>query len=63
MKHLPLPVVLIAFLLIPACRAQESPQPNTLPPIEVYFSPKGGCTEAVVKELDAAKTTVLVQAY
>ena len=31
--------------------------------IEVYFSPKGGCTEAVVKELDAAKATVLVQAY
>jgi len=31
--------------------------------IEVYFSPKGGCTEAVVKELDAAKATVLVEAY
>jgi phosphatidylserine/phosphatidylglycerophosphate/cardiolipin synthase-like enzyme len=31
--------------------------------IEVYFSPKGGCTEAVVRELDAAKETVLVQAY
>ena len=31
--------------------------------IEVYFSPKGGCTEAVVKELGNAKVTVLVQAY
>lgn len=31
--------------------------------IEVYFSPKGGCTEAVVRELDAAQATVLVQAY
>lgn len=31
--------------------------------IEVYFSPKGGCTEAIVRELDAATTTVLVQAY
>lgn len=31
--------------------------------IEVYFSPKGGCTEAVVKALDAATQTVLVQAY
>ncbi len=29
----------------------------------MFFSPKGGCTEAVVKELDAAKSTVLVQAY
>jgi phosphatidylserine/phosphatidylglycerophosphate/cardiolipin synthase-like enzyme len=31
--------------------------------IACYFSPKGGCTEAVVRELDAAKHTVLVQAY
>ena len=30
---------------------------------EVYFSPHGGCTEAIVKELNKAKTTVLVQAY
>ena len=29
----------------------------------VYFSPHGGCTEAVVKELGQAKTSVLVQAY
>jgi phosphatidylserine/phosphatidylglycerophosphate/cardiolipin synthase-like enzyme len=31
--------------------------------IEVHFSPKGGCTEAVVSVLEAAKATVLVQAY
>src|SRR5690348_5047592 len=31
--------------------------------IDVYFSPKGGCTDAVVRELDNAKTSVLVQAY
>jgi phosphatidylserine/phosphatidylglycerophosphate/cardiolipin synthase-like enzyme len=30
---------------------------------EVYFSPHGGATEAVVKELNKAKSTVLVQAY
>ena len=29
----------------------------------VYFSPHGGCTEAVVEALDKAKSTVLVQAY
>jgi phosphatidylserine/phosphatidylglycerophosphate/cardiolipin synthase-like enzyme len=34
-----------------------------MPPVEVYFSPHGGCTEAVVRELDAAKQTVFVQAY
>jgi phosphatidylserine/phosphatidylglycerophosphate/cardiolipin synthase-like enzyme len=30
---------------------------------EVYFSPHGGCTEAIIRELDKAKTSVLVQAY
>ena len=30
---------------------------------QVYFSPKGGCTEAIVKNLDQAERYVLVQAY
>lgn len=30
---------------------------------EVYFSPRGGCTEAVVEALGKAKSSVLVQAY
>jgi len=29
----------------------------------VYFSPHGGCTEAIIQELNKAKSTVLVQAY
>jgi phosphatidylserine/phosphatidylglycerophosphate/cardiolipin synthase-like enzyme len=29
----------------------------------VYFSPNGGCTEAIVKEIAAAKKSILVQAY
>ena len=31
--------------------------------IQVYFSPKGGCTEAVVETLNSASNTVWVQAY
>jgi phosphatidylserine/phosphatidylglycerophosphate/cardiolipin synthase-like enzyme len=31
--------------------------------IQVFFSPNGGCTEAVVENLDKATNTVLVQAY
>lgn len=31
--------------------------------IEVYFSPGGGCTAAVVKEVGKARKEVLVQAY
>ena len=61
MKHLPL--LLLLVLLFPSCQPQEPKAPQPLPPIEVYFSPKGGCTEAVVKEIDAAKKTILVQAY
>jgi phosphatidylserine/phosphatidylglycerophosphate/cardiolipin synthase-like enzyme len=56
-------LLLLFVSLLPACQAQDTSQPTTLPPVEVYFSPKGGCTEAVVKELNAAKTGVLVQAY
>jgi len=33
------------------------------PTIDVYFSPRGHCTDAIVKELDTAKAAVLVQAY
>ena len=66
MKHPPLNLILVLLLFVPSCRAQEAPQSQqakSLPPIEVFFSPKGGCTEAVVKEINAAKTTILVQAY
>ena len=42
----------------PITLAQEKP-----PTIEVYFSPQGGCTDAIIRELDKAKTTILVQAY
>jgi len=33
------------------------------PSVEVFFSPKGGCTEAVVREINSARHEVLVQAY
>lgn len=31
--------------------------------IEVYFSPNGGCTEAIVKEIKCAKKNIKIQAY
>jgi phosphatidylserine/phosphatidylglycerophosphate/cardiolipin synthase-like enzyme len=33
------------------------------PPITVFFSPKGGCTEAIVQQIKSAKATIFVQAY
>jgi phosphatidylserine/phosphatidylglycerophosphate/cardiolipin synthase-like enzyme len=53
-------LILILFLVLPSCQPLG---PRTLPPIEVHFSPKGGCTEAVVQEINAARSTILVQAY
>jgi phosphatidylserine/phosphatidylglycerophosphate/cardiolipin synthase-like enzyme len=32
-------------------------------PVKVFFSPKGGCTEAIIAEIDRAKTEILIQAY
>jgi phosphatidylserine/phosphatidylglycerophosphate/cardiolipin synthase-like enzyme len=34
-----------------------------LPPIEVYFSPQNGSTAAIVREIDRARSEILVQAY
>jgi phosphatidylserine/phosphatidylglycerophosphate/cardiolipin synthase-like enzyme len=31
--------------------------------VDTYFSPHGGATEAIVKEIDSAKKEILVQAY
>jgi phosphatidylserine/phosphatidylglycerophosphate/cardiolipin synthase-like enzyme len=36
---------------------------TTPPSLAVHFSPKGGCTEAVVAELNRARHEILVQAY
>ncbi|MEN6318319.1 MAG: phospholipase D family protein [Syntrophaceae bacterium] len=32
-------------------------------PAQVYFSPRGGCSEAIIKEVNNAKSEILVQAY
>jgi phosphatidylserine/phosphatidylglycerophosphate/cardiolipin synthase-like enzyme len=52
-------VALVVGLLLAGCEPQASiPQG-----VQVYFSPKGGATEAVVSALDHATNSVLVQAY
>ena len=49
-----LTVVLLALTPVVAGAAEH---------IQVFFSPHGGCTEAVVENLGRATTSVLVQAY
>jgi phosphatidylserine/phosphatidylglycerophosphate/cardiolipin synthase-like enzyme len=57
-------LILIVAFLLPACTyspADDTPRP--LPPVEVFFSPNGGCTDAIAKEIHDAKSSILVQAY
>jgi len=57
-----------AGLLLLACIGFYATSNATTPAatdegLAVHFSPRGGCTEAVVDALGKAKQTVLVQAY
>jgi phosphatidylserine/phosphatidylglycerophosphate/cardiolipin synthase-like enzyme len=51
---------ILLCLLIPCLPIYAQQGPQDLHP---FFSPNGGCTQAVVDQLNAAKKTVLVQAY
>jgi phosphatidylserine/phosphatidylglycerophosphate/cardiolipin synthase-like enzyme len=55
----------LAFLILLALPSLSHPFNLTLnnTPTQVYFSPHGGCTEAIIREIDHAKTEVLVQAF
>jgi phosphatidylserine/phosphatidylglycerophosphate/cardiolipin synthase-like enzyme len=52
-------ILLISLALVPAHAAEAF----SLARVAVYFSPNGGATETVVRELNTAKTQVLIQAY
>jgi phosphatidylserine/phosphatidylglycerophosphate/cardiolipin synthase-like enzyme len=62
MKRLPSLLVVLVVAVFPGCQ-QAAEEDRPLPPIEVHFSPNGGCTDAIVKEIHEAKKSVLVQAY
>jgi phosphatidylserine/phosphatidylglycerophosphate/cardiolipin synthase-like enzyme len=55
----------VAVVLIALCAPSGWSADTAIRPAKwsVYFSPQGGCTEAVVDALGRAKSTVLVQAY
>jgi phosphatidylserine/phosphatidylglycerophosphate/cardiolipin synthase-like enzyme len=54
---------LFCFLILLQSGCDNTFSPRPLPPIEVRFSPKGGCTDAIVGELNAARSSILIQAY
>lgn len=55
--------ILVALLLAGCDNKSNTSSVAGKSEIEVYFSPKGGCTDAVVRELGKAQKTVYVQAY
>ena len=60
----PLSLILIVLLAGCATASIQPPAPAPCPVIlSVCFSPKGGCTDTIVQELDKAKGSILVQAY
>jgi phosphatidylserine/phosphatidylglycerophosphate/cardiolipin synthase-like enzyme len=54
-------ILLVLSVLCSSSFAYNLTLNNT--PAQVYFSPKGGCTDAIVKAIDNATMEVLVQAY
>ncbi len=62
MKHRAVFFLIIAVIFLFSCSSSE-PQGKSQPEWSVYFSPNGGCTKAIIQELNQAKTSVLVQAY
>jgi phosphatidylserine/phosphatidylglycerophosphate/cardiolipin synthase-like enzyme len=53
----------VLALCLTGFAAQAAPPPSAPPPITVYFSPRGGCTDAIMAELGHATNNILVQAY
>jgi phosphatidylserine/phosphatidylglycerophosphate/cardiolipin synthase-like enzyme len=51
----------ISSISLPLTYAADLTLNNT--PTRVCFSPHGGCTEAIVKELDNARSEILMEAY
>jgi len=51
----------VAILAVPVFSFAVDVPINTTS--KVYFSPNGGCTQAIVNEIDRAKSEILVQAY
>lgn len=55
-------VLVLCCLPFPSALRAADLQLNRAP-VKVFFSPSGGCTDAVVAEIDQARSEVLVQAY
>jgi phosphatidylserine/phosphatidylglycerophosphate/cardiolipin synthase-like enzyme len=66
MRAAPLFVLALAAGLLTSCERPAPSAGSAIPQqgtVSVFFSPKGGCTEAIVKEIAQAQRTLDIQAY
>lgn len=55
-------VVALSFIFIPSVQAVDLTLHKDTP-VHVFFSPNGGCTQAITDTINRAKSEILVQAY
>lgn len=60
-RRILLPVLILLLLAPGVLPAAEMTLRNA--PVQLYFSPRGECTRAITREISAARSEVLVQAY
>jgi len=52
----------LIFLFLPSIHAADIILPKDTP-VRVFFSPDGGCTQAIIDSISKSKSEILVQAY
>lgn len=63
MKSKAISLMVIFLLILASSVGPADAQRDQAFQIGVWFSPKGGCTEAIIKEVDQARRQVVVLAY
>jgi len=56
-------ILLICCLIVISAPLTWSEEFKSIGTTDVFFSPRGGATEAIIKEINSAKSEILVQAY
>lgn len=63
MKKILLITITVLFLTVPSLLVADETLTLNNTPTRVCFSPKGNCTQSIVREIDNARSEILIQAY
>jgi len=56
-------ILFLAVLFLAVGSPGRAETVKSISSADVYFSPRGGCTEAVIKEIDGARSEIILHAY